>query len=90
MCDKYDLPIKPTQRIQPYEYGDEAQKTTCLWIKGLPKLKPTNIVGKGEFIVTPSGKKLPKWYSDNKSGKNRSKTFPGIAKAMAEQWAGKI
>lgn len=89
LCERYSLPIKPTQRIQPYEYGDEAQKTTCLWIKGLPNLAPTNVVGKGEFITTPSGKRLPKWYSDNKSGKNRSKTFLGIAKAMAEQWAGK-
>lgn len=88
LCDEYSLPIKPTQRIQPYEYGDEAQKTTCLWIKGLPELVPTNVVGKGEFVTTPSGKKLPKWYSNNKSGKARSKTFPGIAKAMAQQWGG--
>lgn len=88
LCEQYGLPVKPTQRIQPWEYGDEAQKTTCLWIKGLPELTPTNIVGKGEFVTTPSGKKLPKWYSNNKSGKARSKTFPGIAKAMAEQWGG--
>lgn len=88
LCEEYGLPVKPTQRIQPYEYGDEAQKTTCLWIKGLSELVPTDIVGKGEFVTTPSGKKLPKWYSNNKSGKARSKTFPGIAKAMAEQWGG--
>ena len=80
-------------------FGDEAKKTTCLWIKGLPLLKPTNIVSEGEFYVSPSGKKMPSWCSDpvNKEGKKiaynseeikklRSKTFPGIAKAMAEQW----
>tara|TARA_R110000787_G_C13443392_1_gene446678 strand:- start:3967 stop:4602 length:636 start_codon:yes stop_codon:yes gene_type:complete len=88
LCEEYNLPVKPTQRIQPYEHGDQAQKTTCLWIKGLPVITPTDIVGKGEFVTTPSGKKLPKWYSDNKSGKARSKTFPGIARAMAEQWGG--
>ncbi len=78
---------KPDQIIPPWQFGDEAQKTTCLWLKGLPPLKPTKIVGKGEFITTPSGKKLPKWYSDNKSSNARSKTFPGIGKAMAAQWS---
>jgi len=78
---------KPDQIIQPWQFGDKFQKTTCLWLKGLPLLKHTLIVGKGEFVTTPSGKKLPKWYSDDKSSKNRSKTFPGIAKAMAEQWS---
>jgi len=87
---------KPDQIIHPYYFGDQFQKTTCLWLKGIPPLvhyekedlfnnKITH-VGKGEFITTPSGKKLPKWYSDNKSGKARSKTFPGIANAMAQQW----
>jgi site-specific DNA-cytosine methylase len=87
LCEMYSLPRVKTQAIQPYEHGDNAQKTTWLWLKGLPELTPTNIVDKGEFVTTPSGKRLPKWYSDNKSGKNRSKTFPGIAKAMAEQWS---
>ena len=77
---------KPDQIIQPWMFGDEAQKSTCLWLKGLPLLTPTDIVGKGEFYVSPSGKKLPKWYSDNKSAKVRSKTFQGIANAMAAQW----
>lgn len=87
LCEKYNLPIKHDQIIQPYQFGDEAQKTTCLWLKNLPKLKPTNIVGKGEFWISPDGKRrMPKWFSDNKSGKIRSKTFPGIAKAMAYQW----
>ena len=84
----------PDQIIQPYHFGDSFQKTTCLWLKGLPKLVPSCMdaplfgmkLNKGEFVTTPSGKKLPKWYSDNKSAKNRSRTFPGIANAMAEQW----
>ena len=87
LAEKYGLPLKSTQRIQPYEYGDEFQKTTCLWIKGLPNLAPTNIVGKGEFVTFSSGKKMAKWFATSASnGKVRSKTFPGIAKAMAEQW----
>lgn len=90
LAEKHGLPIKPTQKIQPWQFGDEAQKTTCLWLKGLPKLMPTDVVDKGEFVITPSGKKLPKWYSNNKSAKIRSKTFPGIAKAMAIQWSNKI
>lgn len=77
---------KPTQIIQPWQFGDCYQKTTCLWLKNLPKLKHTKIVSKGEFYMSPNGKKMPKWFSDNKSSKIRSKTFPGIAKAIAEQW----
>lgn len=89
---------KPDQIIQPYMFGDEAQKTTCLWLKGLPLLKPTKIVGKGEKKewVNAKGQKnaYPKWMFDalNKAktkeerSKLRSKTFIGIAKAMAEQW----
>ena len=76
---------KPDQIIQPYHFGDKAQKTTCLWLKGLPLLEHTNVVDKGDFIVSPSGKKMSKWYS-NANGKERSKTFPGIANAFAEQW----
>lgn len=78
--------MRPTQIIQPWQFGDPFQKTTCLWLKNLPKLEPTKIVSKGEFVTTPSGKRLPKWYSDHTSSKIRSKTFPGIARAMAEQW----
>ena len=77
---------KPDQIIQPWQFGDTAQKTTCLWWKDMPPLKHTNIVDKGEFYTAPSGKRLPKWYSDNKSAKARSKTFQGIADAMAQQW----
>lgn len=78
---------KPDQIIQPWMFGDPFQKTTCLWLKGLPLLIPTKMVDKGEFVTTPSGKRLPKWYSDNKSPKNRSKTFIGIAKAIAQQYS---
>ena len=78
---------KPDQIIQPYMFGDEATKTTCLWNKGLPLLKATNIVGKGERTVFASGKSHPAWYADAlKNSKTkaerqtlRSKTFPGIA-----------
>jgi hypothetical protein len=76
---------KPDQIIQPWQFGDKAQKTTCLWLKNLPLLTHTDIVDKGEFYIAPSGKKLPAWYS-NASAKVRSKTFQGIADAMATQW----
>jgi site-specific DNA-cytosine methylase len=78
---------KPSQIIHPWQFGHEAEKNTCLWLKNLPLLTPTNIVGKGEIITYRSGKKMSKWYA-NLSGKGllRSKTFSGIAKAMAEQW----
>jgi hypothetical protein len=85
---------KPDQIVHPYQFGDEASKATCLWLKGLSKLEPTDIVGKGERVVFKSGKSQPKWYSDafstSKSAEERrtmrSKTFEGLAKAMAEQW----
>ena len=78
----------PDQIIQPYEYGDSFQKSTCLWLKNLPKLRPTKIVDRGEFYVSPSGKKLPAWYAKHGKGKGkeRSMSFPGIAKAIGEQW----
>ena len=80
---------KPDQIIQPYEHGHEATKTTCLWLKNLPLLKPSNIVGKGTRHVTKSGRSLPDWYNlppSNDRWKIRSATFPGIAAAMAAQW----
>lgn len=80
---------KPDQIIQPYMFGHEATKTTCLWLKGLPKLEPTNIVGKGERVITKGGKSLPKWYNlppGPDRWKIRSATFSGIAAAMAAQW----
>jgi hypothetical protein len=88
---------KPTQIIQPYYFGDPYSKATCLWLKDLPKL--THIkdsplfpqlvthTEKGEFITFSSGKRMAKWYSKaSGNGHIRSKTFPGIAKAMVEQW----
>ena len=80
---------KPDQIIQPYHHGHEATKTTCLWLKGLPLLTPTHIVGKGARHVTKSGKSLPEWYNLPPSAdrwKIRSATFKGIALAMAAQW----
>lgn len=88
---------KPDQIIQPWMFGDKFQKSTCLWLKGLPKLVPTNIVEKGEFkewidLKTGKTKKQPMWFfealklSKEERAKVRSKTFPGIADAMANQW----
>ena len=85
---------KPTQTVHPWMFGDEASKATCLWLKNLPKLEPTKIVGKGERVILSSGKSLPKWYSDALTKAKspaerrtlRSKTFIGMAKAMAVQW----
>ena len=89
---------KPNQIIQPWMFGDKAQKSTCLWLKGLPKLEPTDIVEKGEFFEFTSKKgvkkKMAMWYykalqdarTPAERSTLRSKTFPGVAKAMAEQW----
>ena len=80
---------KPDQIIQPWMFGHEATKTTCLWLKDLPLLVPTDMVGHGERHVTKSGRSLPKWYNLPPSAdrwKIRSATFSGIADAMAEQW----
>ena len=91
---------KPDQIIQPYQFGDHARKSTCLWLKGLPKLELTDIVDPGEIVRggfsvgasanyarDENGKIIP--WNDPRTAKIRSKTFPGIARAMAEQWAGK-
>lgn len=80
---------KPDQVIQPWQFGHEATKTTCLWLKNLPQLTPTNIVGKGARHITKGGKSLPEWYNLPPSAdrwKIRSATFQGIADAMAQQW----
>lgn len=80
---------KPDQIIQPWMFGHEATKTTCLWLKGLTHLTPTNIVDKGARHVTKGGKSLPVWYNLPPSAdrwKIRSATFQGIADAMAAQW----
>lgn len=85
---------KPDQIIQPFQFGHPEPKKTCLWLKGLPLLKYTKIV-EPEYHTTASGKRMPKWYAyaDKSEGQEkraeiRSKTFQGIADAMAEQWGG--
>lgn len=86
---------KPNQIIQPYMFGDEAKKTTCLWTKNLPLLTATKIVSQGEFVewTDKNGKvkRMAKWYDEARGSKDRaklrSKTFPGIAKAIATQYS---
>ena len=86
----YKMP-KATQAIQPYQFGHPYTKKTCLWLKGLPPLEPTDIV---EPIATwcPSGSYSHKHGEQHKGmftvdrAKNRAKTFPGIADAMSKQW----
>lgn len=83
---------KADQYIQPYQFGDPVSKRTGLWLKNLPRLKPTEIV-EVEYHISGTGRKWNKWFWDsscisdlNERSKFRSKTFLGIAKAMAEQW----
>ena len=83
---------KPDQIIQPWQYGHDTTKATCLWLKGLPLLKPTNIVDKGGVWVAKSGKRMSQWFYESsllppkERERMRNKTFQGIADAMAEQW----
>ncbi len=96
---------KPDQKIQPWQFGHPHSKTTCLWLKNLPLLKPTEILEKpdsgwenqsfnkgtgkyGGFVNYDENRKILAW-NNPKTAKIRSKTYPGIAKAMAEQWAGR-
>jgi len=89
---------KPNQIIQPWQFGDPFQKSTCLWLKNLPELEHTNVVSKGEFIEFTSKKGIkkrqPKWYADAFKGtspeerqKIRNRTFKGIAQAIAKQYS---
>ena len=90
---------KPDQIIQPYQFGHNARKSTCLWLKNLPALSPTNVVSPGKIdkhgfsrgasldYATDENGKILAW-NDPRTAKVRSKTFPGVARAMAEQWAG--
>lgn len=89
---------KPDQIVHPWQFGHEAEKTTCLWLKNLPHLKPTKIVSKGEYHewTDKNGvkKRQSKWYADiflqshtpEERRTLRSKTFDGMAKAIADQW----
>ena len=85
---------KPNQIVNPFQFGDAFEKKTCLWLKGLNKLEYTNVVEPPPRTKFDSGKSMPAWYADawrlpkEERAKLRSKTFPGIAKAMAMQWAG--
>lgn len=84
--------MKPMEIINPWQYGHEANKPTCLWLKNLPPLLPTEIVGRGEFYTKSNGNRMSKWSHitsgtrKEERAKIASRTFPGIAKAMAEQW----
>lgn len=94
LIEKYrSIPAPCTQIIQPYEYGHESKKATCLWLNGLPRLKPTNVVEPD--IVNykcKSGKTVRfsrhyvQGFQNGDRSKTRSKTFAGVAQAMAEQW----
>lgn len=90
---------KPDQTIQPHDFGEDASKRTCLWLNRLPLLRPTARVP-GRMVEWPrgSGKMVERWSNQTDSGQNklppsndrwklRSKTYPGIALAMADQWA---
>lgn len=91
---------KPNQIIHPYYFGDSVKKRTCLWLKGIPELKPTNMLSAPEPLYLCQGEKCKGkkigWCEgirnikggQKERAKLRSKTFPGIARAMAEQWAG--
>ena len=93
---------RPTQTVQPHEYGDDASKATCLWLRGLPNLTPMRGVLEPIQAAEPrmvNG--LPRWANQTDSGQNRvapsatrwmerARTYPGIARAMAEQWGGKL
>ena len=88
---------KPDQIIQPYEYGHDASKKTCLWLKNLPKLQPTEMI-EPRIVTTPSGKTAKRWGNQCSNygqdslppspdrWKLRSATYLGIAEAMAKQW----
>lgn len=89
---------KPDQIIQPYYFGDNARKTTCLWLKGIPPLTPTEIVEPDVYYYRAANGKIKsdsKWRMTGfhhvwQRAGHRSKTFPGIAAAMAEQWGALI
>lgn len=80
------------QTVQPYMFGDPFEKKTCLWLKGLPHLQPTNEVEPPARKQFASGRTMPEWYADifslpkDERSKERSRTFPGLANAMADQW----
>lgn len=87
---------RPDQIIQPYMFGEDASKKTCLWLHGLPRLIPTKMIP-GRLVKLPSGKVVERWANQTDSGQNRlapsedrarkrSETYSGVALAMAQQW----
>lgn len=84
---------KPDQIIQPWMFGYPTTKATCLWLHGLPKLVPTDVVDKGEIVTLGSGARMSRFHYDTSClpqkdrAHARSKTFPGVALAMADQWS---
>lgn len=91
---------KPTQIVQPWEFGDDASKATCLWLRNLPELRQTLLI-KPRIVIGANGRKYPRWANQTDSGQNRlgpspnrakirAQTYPGIAEAMAEQWGGAL
>ena len=101
LAERYNLPRKPNQIIHPWMFGDNYSKSTCLWLKGLPTLVPEVTeepeLDWFEWVDSKTGKhkRQPRWYYEafklpsSERAKVRSRTFPCIARAMAEQWAGK-
>lgn len=83
---------KCDQTVEPYYFGDHANKKTCLWLRGLPPLKhsPSEYVSGSDYFEAPSGRRYPDWCQKTGGGcgVKRSKTFPGIAREMAFQWFG--
>lgn len=98
LAARYGLPKKPTQVIHPWMFGDNFAKSTCLWLKGvkplIPEITEQPELEWFEWTDSKTGKKKrqPKWFADawhlkpEERAKIRSKTFPGVARAMAEQW----
>ena len=98
IAERFNLPQKPTQIIHPWMFGDNYSKSTCLWVRGVKPLEPIVKVQPElewfEWIDGKTGKKKrqPKWFADawhlppEERARVRSKTFPGIARAMADQW----
>ena len=101
ICEQYGLPLEPNQKVHPWMFGDNFAKGTCFWLKNLPALVPDVLEEPDmewvEWTDKKTGKtrRQQKWYADaflhSKSAADRSrirsKTFPGMAKAMAEQWS---
>ncbi len=99
LAKKYGLPVKPSQILKINEFGEHARKATCLWLKNLPALVATEVVDCGEIVgkgfsvgaslnyARDENGKILRW-NDPRTARIRSRTFHGVARAMAEQWAG--